>query len=1084
MPKTSAKIFSEITAVKQKAPGLKIWISLGGWTFSDNDTDTQSVWGDIARTQANRNKFTVNLYKFMKTYGFDGVDIDWEYPGAPDRGGKPDDVQNFVLLMEYISVYFEASASGFGLSFTAPSSYWYLRWFKIDQLHKYVSWINVMTYDIHGSWDSPASTIGSIVYAHTNLTEIQDTLNLFWRNNVPADKLNLGIGFYGRSYTLEDSSCTKPGCPFSAPGRAGSCTGESGVLSYAEIEARIKMYDLDAIHDKTAGVKYLTFDENQWVSYDDQETLQTKVDFANEQGLLGLFVWAIDLDDTQHTALKALLGGKLGTFATQNGYDPNYSQDDDWDSVTGNSCTWSDCNKSCGPGTRSAGAEQYCGVDKDGKAQPRRTPKLVSGLEEEVDSNAIALVTLAQFLLLPAVNRTLAGHTNRVSSDSERPIDDVCGWTTECVSLKNGKPKDGVCGDRNFVTTKQGTCKGGKGVSYCCDKGIDSSSCHWNEGTTDFLSYAPACNGASQCPEGETRIALDPEGGPDANGNTHSCKVAGSSGGSVPTPWFNVDLAFCCKGSAMGALRNLFPKPGPESDTEKLDIKLDRTMGGQKKAGNSVHPNDSAFGFYIMSGPEEELTSIDKRDGSHWELFDCDNTVGEKRQTVKAVCANLSDDHNCDVIFKGTGVAGTVVDMPGDCGPGRYAVAVSMTPSTDHSHLHKHLVKRGLEAARVFDFTFDYDYSPIEKRADKSNVLLRIDYSDDPGYWDTIVAAKHDSRKRSLEIENDFGGDRKAWLEHTWRKEKREFHHTELHARWWSGDVREWFDKHKKVDETYTGVRHRIADTISVPIFDQDLNCPSLQGMGVDELYFKAWAELNIDIQTAAGVTVIGTLGDLKSFEESSVWFRTNGRVDASLNFNAKGALSFHTGQVELFGAHNFGASFRVPGIVTIGPDFRILASIAGDATLELNTKYAVNFGNWDYAMRYPTPQGESDTPTKTGDLKEPQISNSTDPFSWTLDANGQITAHIIPKVTFGIVFDNSAISNAALDLGVDAYARLAGTSTVGSNQNFKYCYEADAGATLFASVQAPTIFGQSLSRYYALWADTYPIITRKCNID
>lgn len=62
---------------------------------------------------------------------------------------------------------------------------------------------------------------------------------------------------------------------------------------------------------------------------------------------------------------------------------------------------------------------------------------------------------------------------------------------------------------------------------------------------------------------------------------------------------------------------------------------------------------------------------------------------------------------------------------------------------------------------------------------------------------------------------------------------------------------------------------------------------------------------------------------------------------------------------------------------------------------LNSNTKYAVNFGNWDYAMRYPTPQGESDTPTKTGDLKEPQISNSTDPFSWTLDANGQITAHM-----------------------------------------------------------------------------------------
>jgi len=77
MEKTTEKMFSEITNLKQKAPGLKIWISLGGWTFSDNDTDTQSVWGDIARTSRNRARFTTNLYKFMKTYGFDGVDIDW-----------------------------------------------------------------------------------------------------------------------------------------------------------------------------------------------------------------------------------------------------------------------------------------------------------------------------------------------------------------------------------------------------------------------------------------------------------------------------------------------------------------------------------------------------------------------------------------------------------------------------------------------------------------------------------------------------------------------------------------------------------------------------------------------------------------------------------------------------------------------------------------------------------------------------------------------------------------------------------------------------------------------------------------------
>jgi hypothetical protein len=53
-----------------------------------------------------------------------------------------------VLLLEYINVYFESSASNFGLSFTAPTSYWYLRWFQIEQMHKHVNWINLMTYDM------------------------------------------------------------------------------------------------------------------------------------------------------------------------------------------------------------------------------------------------------------------------------------------------------------------------------------------------------------------------------------------------------------------------------------------------------------------------------------------------------------------------------------------------------------------------------------------------------------------------------------------------------------------------------------------------------------------------------------------------------------------------------------------------------------------------------------------------------------------------------------------------------------------------------------------------------------------------
>jgi chitinase len=148
IPGSSIGGFQSITNLKQKAPGLQIWLSLGGWTYSDNDTDTQQVWGDLASTSEKRQKFIVSLTTFMRQWGFDGVDLDWEYPGAPDRGGSKADTANYVSLVQDIDSYFRTQNTGYGLSFTAPTSYWYLRWFDIGKMSDYVNWINLMTYDL------------------------------------------------------------------------------------------------------------------------------------------------------------------------------------------------------------------------------------------------------------------------------------------------------------------------------------------------------------------------------------------------------------------------------------------------------------------------------------------------------------------------------------------------------------------------------------------------------------------------------------------------------------------------------------------------------------------------------------------------------------------------------------------------------------------------------------------------------------------------------------------------------------------------------------------------------------------------
>jgi chitinase len=202
---------------------------------------------------------------------------------------------------------------------------------------------------------------------------------------------------------------------------------------------------------------------------------------------------------------------------------------------------------------------------------------------------------------------------------------------------------------------------------------------------------------------------------------------------------------------------------------------------------------------------------LDKRDGSHWELFDCPLEHTENLQSVKALCADSSPSSNCDDIHMGDGVHGTIVEMPQGCGPGRYAVAHSLQEADDYILPH-HLHQRGLASSKVYDFTFDYNFERIPQQA-REKILLRIDYSDDPGYWDEILAPPGDhenKKKRALEIEHEHNGDIKSWLAHTWHKEKRSIERENLHKRWFSTNVLKWLDRQEKVSLAYQGPRHTV----------------------------------------------------------------------------------------------------------------------------------------------------------------------------------------------------------------------------------------------------------------------------------
>ncbi|KAF7554596.1 hypothetical protein G7Z17_g2800 [Cylindrodendrum hubeiense] len=306
MPDVRPELFEEVTMLKNRNPDLQVLIALGGWTHNDPGK-WQTVFSDLASTEANRQKFITNLLGFLNQYGFDGVDFDWEYPGADDRGGQDGDSKNYVKLLKELRAAIRSRGQSYLITYTAPSSYWYLKHFDINGMSSHVDWINLMSYDLHGIWDRD-NPIGNKILGHTNLTEIDLALDLFWRNGISPSDLVLGIGFYGRSFKLSDPTCWKPGCRFKDPGDKGECTDTAGFLSYQEIMDIVKSSGVKPTYDEEAKVNYMVYGQNNWISYDDKNTFSDKVDFANERGLSGLMIWAIDLDDTKHSALSALTG--------------------------------------------------------------------------------------------------------------------------------------------------------------------------------------------------------------------------------------------------------------------------------------------------------------------------------------------------------------------------------------------------------------------------------------------------------------------------------------------------------------------------------------------------------------------------------------------------------------------------------------------------------------------------------------------------------------------------------------------------------------------------------------------------------
>ena len=260
-----------------KSSTLQTWVAVGGWAFNDPGP-TERAFSKMVSTAANRAKFISSLLRFIELYGFQGVDIDWEYPSAAKRGGRPADQQNLVLLMKELRA---ALGTKYGLSIVLAPDYTYLAGSDPKAMEPYVDWFGFMAYDLHGAWDADIPALGKKVRPQTNASEILSGLTPLWFAGVSPEKVNLGLAYYGRTYTLSSPSCFDTNCAFSDAGRPGKCTNYPGILSNMEIQDLIQTKGLKPKLYPDAMVKQIVYDEDQWAGYDDEETYAMKRNLAN-----------------------------------------------------------------------------------------------------------------------------------------------------------------------------------------------------------------------------------------------------------------------------------------------------------------------------------------------------------------------------------------------------------------------------------------------------------------------------------------------------------------------------------------------------------------------------------------------------------------------------------------------------------------------------------------------------------------------------------------------------------------------------------------------------------------------------------
>ena len=307
--------------LKTQYPHLKTLISVGGWTWS-------ARFSDVALTPQSRAVFAESCVDFIRQYGFDGVDLDWEYPvsgGLASNVYRPQDGTNYTLLVAEIRAQLDAAGAEDGthylLTIASAAGFDKIVNFDLAGMHPYLDFINVMSYDLFGAWDLSSTGHQAGLRASPGMTaaspelrtkyNVESAIEQHLAAGVPASKIVPGVAFYGRSWggvPATNDGLFQPATSVPAGQWDDWSSGATGVYDWTNLEDKIASGSYTRHWDSQAKAPWLYGNAfgGHFISYDDPASVMLKGSFVMERGLGGLMFWEAS-GDRRETLFDAVL---------------------------------------------------------------------------------------------------------------------------------------------------------------------------------------------------------------------------------------------------------------------------------------------------------------------------------------------------------------------------------------------------------------------------------------------------------------------------------------------------------------------------------------------------------------------------------------------------------------------------------------------------------------------------------------------------------------------------------------------------------------------------------------------------------